>query len=174
MTISSPVTTGLTVGKMVKLIFYSFFVLGLQAYLVERLPYPALRVDLLLPVMFTIGVECSPLAGVLWAALLGFVVDNFSGEFWGMHVGSFTITVCLVNMASEKFDWCNPAYQMGLIGLCAFAQSLAIGLFLCFVPMEVPAQTSIWISLGIRALLSATIAPFIIYPILNSRKTLNG
>jgi len=169
MTVSNPDTQGLTVGKMLKLIFFSVFALGLQAHLIHQLPYPALRVDLLLPVMFAIAVECSPLAGVLWAGLLGFVVDNFSGEFWGMHVGSYTITVCLVNMASEKFDWRNPAYQMGLIGVCAFAQSLALGFYLCFVPMDVPEQTSIWIGLGIRTLLAATIAPFLIYPMLNSR-----
>ena len=169
MIVFSSDTQGLTAGKMMRLIFGALLALGLQAHLIDRLPYPALRVDLLLPVMFAIAVECSPLAALLWAGVLGFVVDNFSGEFWGMHVGSYTITVCLVHMASEKFDWRNPAYQMGLIGVCAFGQSLALGFFLCFVPMDVPEQTVIWISLGIRTLLSATIAPFLIYPMLNPR-----
>ncbi len=87
--------------------------LALQAHLIPRLPYPALRVDLLLPLMFAIAVEWSPLAGVLWAGFLGFVVDNFSGEFWGLHVGSYTVTVCLVNMASEEVRLAQPGLSDG-------------------------------------------------------------
>ena len=165
---SGPVTTSISAVKTIKFTLYSLFMLALQAHLIRRLPYEALRIDLLLPVMFAIAVESSPLAGVFWAGLFGFIVDNFSGEFWGMHVGSFIVTVCLVNMASEKFDWRNPAYQMGLVGLCALGQSVALGLFLFFTPLDLPPPTSIWISLGIRALLSAAVAPFLIYPLLNS------
>jgi rod shape-determining protein MreD len=165
-------TQGITVGQMIKTTLYSFFVLALQAHLIPRLPYQALRVDLLLPLMFAIAVEWPPLVGVLWAGFWGFVVDNFSGVFWGLHVGSYMATVCLVNMASERFDWSNPAYQMGLVGLCALGQSIALGLYLSFVPMEVPELTSIWIGLGIRTLLSVTIAPFLIYPMLTPRSTI--
>ena len=165
-----PLTPALGAGKMIKFMLYCLLVLAAQAHLIDRLPYAGLRVDLLLPVMFAIAVEFSPLPGVLLGGLLGFVVDNFSGEFWGLHVGSFVITVCLVNMASERFDWRNPAYQMGLIGLCALGQSIALGLFLSFVPLDDPALTTIWTGLGVRTLLSAIIAPFLIYPILNTRK----
>ncbi len=160
---------GTTAGRIIKITLYTFFILALQAHLIPRLPYPALRIDLLLPLMFAIAVEWSPLAGVLWASLWGFVVDNFSGEFWGLHVGSYAVTVCLVNLASERFDRRNPAFQMGLVGLCVLGQSVALGLFLSFVPMDLPSLTSIWISLGIRTLLSVTIAPFLIYPMLNPR-----
>ena len=165
------VTPGMTAGRMLKITLYTFFVLSLQAHVIPRLPYPALRVDLLLPLMFAIAVDWSPLAGVLWACFWGFVVDNFSGEFWGLHVGSYTVTVCLVHMASERFDWRNPVYQMGLVGLCAIGQSVALGLFLSFVPQDVPSLTSVWISLGIRTLLSVTIAPLLIYPMLNPGNT---
>jgi len=163
------ITPGITAGRIIKITLYTVFVLALQAHLIPRLPYPALRVDLLLALMFAIGVEWSPLAGVLWSSFWGFVVDNFSGEFWGLHVGSYTITVCLVHMVSDRFDRRNPAYQVGLVGLCALGQSIALGLFLSFVPMDLPSLTSIWISLGIRTLLTTTIAPFLIYPMLNPR-----
>ncbi len=155
--------------RMLKIILYTLFVLALQAHVVPRLPYAALRADMLLPLMFAIAVEWPPLPGVLWARFWGFVVDTFSGEFWGLHVGSYMATVCLVNMASEKFEWRNPLYQMGLVGLCTLGQSIALGLFLSFVPMDLPSLTSIWISLGIRTLLTMTISPFLIYPMLNPR-----
>jgi rod shape-determining protein MreD len=160
---------GSNAGKVIKFMFYSLFVLALQAHLVQRFPYEGLRIDLLLPLMFAIAVEWSPLAGVLWAGLLGFIVDNFSGEFWGLHVGSYAITICLVNMASEKFDWLNPAYQMGLVGLCALGQSVALGAYLSFAPMDSPELTSIWIGLGFRTLFSTVISPFLIYPVLRPR-----
>lgn len=166
---SASFPSGITSRKVTRFTVYSFFILMLQAQLIPRLPYPALRVDLFLPLMFAIAVEWSPLKGLLWAGLLGFVVDNFSGEFWGLHVGSFIVTVCLVNMASEGFDCHNPAYQMGLVGLCALGQSVALGLFLSYVPMDAPTLTSIWVSMGIRTLLSAIMAPLLIYPILKPR-----
>ncbi|MGC9964027.1 MAG: rod shape-determining protein MreD [Syntrophobacteraceae bacterium] len=166
---SGLVNPGTSAGRMIKITVYTFFVLSLQAHLIPRLPYPALRIDLLLPLMFAVAVEWSPLAGLLWASLWGFVVDNFSGEFWGLHVGSYAVTVCLVNLASDRFDRRNPGYQMGLVGLCAAGQSIVLGLFLSFVPMDFPSLTSIWISLGIRTLFSVTVAPFLIYPLLNPR-----
>jgi rod shape-determining protein MreD len=169
MTGSGFLNYGTTAGRMIKVTLYTCLVLALQAHLIPRLPYPALRIDLLLPLMFATAVEWSPLAGVLWASFWGFVVDNFSGEFWGLHVGSYALTVCLVNLTSERFDRRNPGYQMGLVGLCAAGQSVALGLFLSFVPTDLASLTSIWISLGIRTLLSVTIAPFLIYPMLNPR-----
>lgn len=168
---SSPLTPGITVGNTIKFALYSIIALALQAHLIQRLPYAAMRIDLLLPIMFAVAVEWPPLTGVLWAGLLGFVMDNFSGEFWGLHVGTFTVTVCLVNLTLERFDWRNPAYQMGLVGLCALGQSAALGLFLSFAPMDPPALASIWVCMSIRTLLSAAVAPFMIYPILNSRNT---
>lgn len=159
----------ISVGRLIKIILYTFFVLLLQAQLIPRLPYTALRADLLLPLMFGVAVAWSPVGSLLWAAFWGFVVDNFSGEFWGLHVGSYMVTVCLVHMASEKFDCYNPLYQMGLVGLCALGQSVALGLFLSFVPMDISSLASIWISLGIRTLLSISLAPLLIYPIANSR-----
>jgi rod shape-determining protein MreD len=167
MIVSRSLPEGVTVKKTLKFSFAAFLLLSLQAQIVPQLPYAALRIDLLLPFMFGVAVEWSPLAGLLWAGGLGFVVDVFSGEFWGLHVGSYIVTVCLVNMASENFDCSNPAYQLGLVGLCGLGQSIALGLFLSYVPTDSATLTSIWVSLCIRTLLSATIAPLLIYPLLS-------
>ncbi|MCL5405179.1 MAG: rod shape-determining protein MreD [Deltaproteobacteria bacterium] len=173
MTVSRSFSQEATLKKAVKFSLFGLLFLALQAQVIPRLPYAALRIDLFLPFMFALAVECSPLSGVLGAGLLGFTADVFSGEFWGLHVGSYIVTVCLVYMASENFDWRNPAYQMGLVGLCAFGQSVALGLFVSYVPMDSVTLTSIWVSLGIRTLLSAIIAPLLIYPLLNW-ETING
>jgi len=161
---------GLSVGGVIRIVLCTFLGLLFQAHLISRLPYPALRVDLLLPLMFAVAVQWTPLPGVLWAGFWGFAVDSFSGEFWGLHVGSYMVAICLVNMAFEKFDFYNPLYQMGLVGLCALGQSIALGLYLSFIPMDLPSLITIWISLGIRTLLSVTLAPFLIYPMLCPRR----
>src|SRR5512142_3149846 len=125
--IKSGVTEGISAVRILRLVVYTFSILLIQAHFVTRLPYQALRADLLLPLMFGIAAEWPPTAGLLWACFWGFLADNFSGMFWGLHVGSYVMAVCLVHMASERFDCQNPFYQMCLVGLCAAGQSVAIG-----------------------------------------------
>jgi rod shape-determining protein MreD len=153
-----------------RVVLYAFALLVVQAHVVSRLPYPALRADLLLPFMFGIASRWSPATGLLWAAVWGFVVDGFSGEFWGLHVGSYMAAVCIVKIASEKFEFENPVYQMVMTGICALGQSVALGLFLSFVPLDAGAVTLIWVGLCIRTLLTMTLAPFVIYPLLHFRE----
>lgn len=167
--IRSGQSTAFPLGRAAWIAAYTFLVMLLQVHLASRLPYAALRIDMLLPLMLASAVGWSPIGGLLWAAFWGFLADNFSGQFWGLHVGSYAVAVCLVHLASERFDCYNPLYQMGLAGLCALGQAAALGLFLSFVPMDFFSLTEIWISLGIRTVLSMTTAPFLIYPILSPR-----
>jgi rod shape-determining protein MreD len=162
----------LTIGYTVKVVAYTLVLLLVQAHVVTRLPYPALRADLLLPLMFGVAAGWPAVVSLLWASLWGFVVDNFSGEFWGLHVGSYMVAICIVNIASEKFDFQNPVYQMVMTGICALGQSVALGLFLSFAPVvDAGSVTITWISMGIRTLLTMTVAPFVIYPLLNLRES---
>ncbi len=166
---SAQIAPDFSPGRLVRIFLYTFIAMLLQAHLVARLPYQAFRIDLFIPVMFAVAIEWPPFAGLVWASVWGYMIDNFSGEFWGLHVASYMVTICLVNMASDRFDCQNPVYQMGLVGMCALGQSVALGLFISFVPMDLQSLTSTWISLGIRTLLSMTVAPFVIYPILKPK-----
>ena len=148
---------------------YTLGLLVLQAVWVSRLPYPAMRADLLLPLMFGLAITWPPLASLSWAFIWGFVVDTLSGKFWGFHVGSYVVAVCLVNAASEKFELQNPLYQMLLVGLGAFGQSLSLCLFLLLEPYTMADLPSMWKELIIRSFFIMLLAPFIIYPIRNVR-----
>lgn len=150
---------------------YTFVLLLAQAMWISRMPLSALRGDLLLPVMFGVAVEWSTPFGLLWALIWGFVVDVLSGEFWGFHVGSYLVAICLVNMTAERFELSNPLYQMALIGLCALGQSLALGFFFVLTPSETMSEASVWMHLAVRAVLMALFAPLIIYPILSGRRS---
>ncbi len=152
------------------IIAYTFFLLLAQAHLFSRLPYPAMRADLLLPAIFGAAVEWPPVAGLLWAVFWGFVMDAYSGEFWGFHVGSYVVTTCLVHTAYEKFDFQNPLYQMCFVGLCALGQSVALGLYISLGHYGVTWLASTWISLLIRSLLTMLLTPFVLYPIWRMRE----
>ena len=142
----------------------------MQIHLVSQLPQQFLRIDLLLPLMFGVAMEWSPLTGLLWACLWGYIADVFSGEFWGFHVVSYVIAVCLVNIAVEKFEFHNPFYQMCFVGACALGQSLILGLFLLFQPASPFLVLSTWHSLTLRSIVTALISPLLIYPVWNTKK----
>jgi rod shape-determining protein MreD len=152
-----------------KVIVYTLFILLLQALWISRMPSPALRADLLLPLMFGVASEWSPLPSLFWAFLWGFVVDTLSGKFWGLHVGSYVVAVSLVNIAAEKFECKNPVYQMGFVGLCALGQSAVLGLYLIFEPSGPTVLATTWNSLIIRSILMTLVSPMILYPIWSSK-----
>jgi len=155
--------------QILRVLAYTLLLLFLQAIWVSRLPYSAMRVDLLLPLMFGVAIVWPPLASLAWAFFWGFAVDTLSGKFWGFHVGSFVVAVCLVYVAAEKFELQNPLYQMLLVGFCALGQSAALGLFLLLEPYNVVAASTIWEELLIRSLFTMLLSPFIIYPIADAQ-----
>ena len=124
-----------------------------------------MRIDLLLPLMFGTAVEWSPVLSIVWASAWGFILDTLSGKFWGFHVGSYVVAVCLVNITVERFELYNPLYQMFFVGACALGQSIALGLFLLF---EAPAHfeiSSTYVSLVMRSILMMLLTPLITYPL---------
>lgn len=150
---------------------YTFFLLILQSLWISQMSYPAMRADLFLPLMLGIATIWPPLASLAWAFLWGFVADNLAGKFWGFHVGSYVVTVCLVYAASEKFELQNPLYQMLLVGICATGQSLVLGLFLWMEPHSLIEISAIWQDLVVRSLFIMLLSPFVIYPVSDGRRT---
>lgn len=155
----------------IKVVLYTLLLLLVQIIWVSRLPYHALRIDLLLPLTFGIALHWPPLPSILWAAILGFVMDVLSGSFWGFHVGSYVVVVCLVNVAAERFEFHSPVYQMGFAGLCALGQSLALGCYLSFSGAAVISVTATWMSLAMRAAIMTASAPIILYPVWNGTQS---
>jgi rod shape-determining protein MreD len=153
-----------------RLVIYTFSLLLVQALWVSQLPYPPLRADLLLPLMLGIALEWSPLPGFFWAFLWGFVMDTFSGRFWGLHVGSYVVVVCLVHIASERLELYNPVYQMAFVGLCALGQSVVLCTFLMLEPSGTLTLEATWIGILIRALFIMLLTPFILFPIWHTKK----
>jgi rod shape-determining protein MreD len=159
------------VSYSIKVVLYTLLLLLVQIVWVSRLPYHALRIDILLPLMFGIALQWPPLPSLLWAALIGFIMDVLSGSFWGFHVGSYVVVVCLVNVAVERFEFHSPVYQMGFAGICALGQSLALGCYLSFSGAAVISVTATWASLAMRAAIMTACAPIILYPIWNGTRS---
>jgi rod shape-determining protein MreD len=156
--------------SFVKIFLYTFLLVVVQAHWVARMPHPALRIDLLLPLMFGIAAEWSPASSLLWALVWGYALDALSGKFWGFHIGSYVLAICLVNVASEKLEFQNPLYQMTFVGTCALAQSLALGIFLFFESAESYGGVANWVNLLFRSMITTVLAPLIIYPVFKGDK----
>jgi len=154
---------------LLKVTLYTLFLLLLQSFWVSRFSYSELRIDLLLPLMFGVAVEWSPVLSIVWASLWGFVADTLSGKFWGFHVGSYVVAICLVNIMAERFEFHNPLYQMLFVGACALGQSVALALFLLVETPEQIAMPSIYAHLLVRSVITMLLAPLITYPIWNIR-----
>lgn len=163
------VKSSLPWGYVLKVALYTLFLLFLQSTWISRFSHPALRIDLLLPLMFGTAIEWPPVMTLAWASGWGFVLDNLSGKFWGFHVGSYVVAVCLVNIAVERVELYNPLYQMLFVGACALGQSVALGLFLF---LEAPSQieaSSTYLSLILRSFLMMLLTPLITYPVWHVR-----
>jgi rod shape-determining protein MreD len=154
---------------LIKITLYTLFLLLLQSSWASFSLRPELRVDLLLPLMFGAAVEWSPVLSIVWASWWGFILDTLSGRFWGFHVGSYVVAVCLVNITTERFEHHNPIYQMFFVGICALGQSVALGLFLFFQAPQECEIASMTVSLAIRSVITMMLAPLITYPVWNLR-----
>ncbi len=144
---------------------YTFILLMVQVHWVSRLPAQALRIDLLVPLMFAVSLLWPPLAGLFWAFFWGFVLDVLSGKFWGFHVGTYVITCCLVTVTMDRLEMANPFFHLLFIGLISLGQSLVLGFFLWFEGGETVLLQEIWWSLLGRSAVMTLSAIFIVHPL---------
>jgi len=152
-------------GVTLRVVLYTLSIFLVQAVWVPRLPYPAVRVDLLLPVMLGVAMEWSLVGGLVWAVLWGYVLDMLSGKFWGFHVLSYVVAVCVVHISLEKFEFRNPLYQMVVVGGCALGQGVVLWLYLLVEPQTPPLDPRVWQSLVIRSVFMGIMAPLLIHPV---------
>lgn len=152
-------------GFSLRIVAYTLCVFLVQAVWISRLPYPSVRVDLLLPVMLGVAMEWSLAAGLVWALLWGYVLDILSGKFWGFHVLSYVVAVCLVHISIERFEFRNPLYQMVMVGGCAVGQAVVLWLYLLVEPQTSALDPRVWQSLTVRSVVMAVVAPLFIYPV---------
>jgi rod shape-determining protein MreD len=148
-----------------RIVLYTLFLFLAQAAWVSRLPFQALRVDLMLPLMFGVAMEWALGPGLLWALAWGFVSDTLSGKFWGFHVVSYIVAVCLVHLSVEKFEFENPFYQIVVVGCCALGQSVVLWLYLMVEPQAASLEAGVWQSLLFRCLVMAVVSPLVLYPV---------
>jgi len=107
--------------------------------------------------------------GLGWAIVWGFVADTLSGKLWGFHVGSYVLSICLVHIAAEKFEFQNPLYQMFLVGVCSMIQSVVLGMFLLLEPSGSMLDMAAGRALVGRFIFTVVLSPMIIAPIWKNR-----
>jgi rod shape-determining protein MreD len=148
--------------SILKLVTYSFGLFLVQIHFISRLPFQALRVDLLLILTVGLALELPILLSISWAIFIGYVVDVFSGKFWGFHVGSYVVTVLLVSKMLQRIEMHNPMYQMFVAGLCALVQCGLLAFFLWFDQQAALLSWSVVASLIVRTMLMMLLAPVVV------------
>lgn len=154
---------------LLKITGYAFILFLIQVNLIACLPYRALRVDLMLPAMVGVALSSSSAIAIVWAFVWGYMVDILTGKFWGLHVGTYVITVRLVQVMAQKVESRNPFYQMFLVLLCVLGQSVILGVFLWIKSPTPLLLDSFLKNLEIRSLLITFLTPLIIFPVLKIR-----
>jgi rod shape-determining protein MreD len=148
--------------SVLKLVTYSFGFFLVQIHFISRLPFQALRVDLLLLLMLGLALQLPLPMSISWALFLGYVVDVFSGKFWGFHVGSYVATVLLASKMLQKFEMHNPLYQMSVAGLCASLQCGLLVLFLWFDHQPAALSWSLLAGFLVRTMVMMLLAPVVV------------
>ncbi|MBP8645937.1 MAG: rod shape-determining protein MreD [Syntrophobacteraceae bacterium] len=154
---------------LLKVSLYSLLLLLLQAAWNSRVPSPTLKADFLLPIMLAVAVEWPAVGSLGWAIVWGFVADTLSGKLWGFHVGSYVLSICLVHIAAEKFEFQNPLYQMFFVGVCSMIQSVVLGMFLLLEPSGSMLDVTAGRDLVGRFIFTMVLTPLIIAPIWKNR-----
>jgi rod shape-determining protein MreD len=121
--------------------------------------------------MFGTALEWPPLPSFFWAFFWGFAMDTLSGKFWGMHVGSYVVAVCLVHIASERLELHNPVYQMVFVGFCALGQSVVLGAFLMLETSSTLSLAATWGGIIMRSLFIMLLAPLVLFPLWHPRRS---
>ncbi|SMC28005.1 hypothetical protein SAMN02746041_03149 [Desulfacinum hydrothermale DSM 13146] len=139
---------------------YTFLVFLIQVRIFAQLDSPYWRINVMVPLCVEIA-SLFPLGGALaWAFVWGYVVDVFSGRFWGGQVGTFLFAVGLQAVVARHLDLERLLYRMVVAGVCVVLQGLmlaGVALGVGHLPQALPMILS-------QGVLSCLAAPLVMLP----------
>ncbi len=80
------------------------------------------RVDLFLYLVVSIAAVMKPLGHLLFAIVLGYLLDTLSGRLWGFHIATYVCAVAFIHLTSNRAEMRSLLYQLILTGFCALIQ----------------------------------------------------
>jgi rod shape-determining protein MreD len=114
------------VRRILFLLSLGILILTLQTTLLAALPVQRVRPDLLLILTLYLGLSCPPVLGGVLAFLMGYLVDLFSGNTFGLYTLSRPLLFYAVHFFRNRFYLEGFSFQ----SLFVFFFSLLEGLFI--------------------------------------------
>lgn len=112
--------------RMLCLVGLIFFSLVLQTTVLARLPHQLAKPDLLLIVVFYLGLSANPLPGAFLAFASGYMMDILSGSIFGVHTFSKTCIFFLTILIKDRFYVRSHLFQVGAIFLFSAIEGMII------------------------------------------------
>ncbi len=85
------------------LLFFGIFFLTLQSTLLMSLPIQRIRPDIVLVFIFYLGLAYPPISGGLFAFFLGYLMDLFSGNTFGLYTFSRPLIFFVAHFFRNRF-----------------------------------------------------------------------
>lgn len=108
------------------------FYLALKSTLLPNFPAP----DLPVVMIFYIAYRKASVEGAVFAFVLGYLEDAFSGGIIGSTAFSFVFIFIAVNTLSKKVHFSTPAVRAAGAGVCSLAKGVIIYIILRFTNYE--------------------------------------
>ncbi len=111
-------------------LFLGIFFLSLQATLLPSLPIQRIRPDIVLILILYWGLSSSPVSGGILSFFLGFLMDLFSGNSFGLYTFSRPLLFCLAQLFRGRVYLESILSQFLFVFLFALFEGLLLLIFL--------------------------------------------
>ena len=133
----------------------------LQTTVVHLLPLGPIMPDLVVILCVYLALHEHTVAGALGAFLLGYFVDNFSGNVLGLHAFSMSLIFLLVYLLARQLWMDNVVANVAVVFAASLLKALSIALLLAFYVSADYPWSHLFTTVWFEAAIAAMFTPFV-------------
>jgi len=133
----------------------------LQTTVVHLLPLGPIMPDLVVILCVYLALHEHTVAGALGAFLLGYFVDNFSGNVLGLHAVSMSLIFLLVYLLARQLWMDNVVANVAVVFAASLLKALSIALLLVFYVSADYPWSHLFTTVWFEAAIAAMFTPFV-------------
>ncbi|HUE38209.1 MAG TPA: rod shape-determining protein MreD [Candidatus Binatia bacterium] len=152
---------GLGMGLLVLVMIAAVVGVLLQTTVVHLLPLGPIMPDLVVILCVYLALHEHTVAGALGAFLLGYFVDNFSGNVLGLHAFSMSLIFLLVYLLARQLWMDNVVANVAVVFAASLLKALSIALLLVFYVSADYPWSHLFTTVWFEAAIAAMFTPFV-------------
>jgi len=133
----------------------------LQTTVVHLLPLGPIMPDLVVILCVYLALHEHTVAGALGAFLLGYFVDNFSGNVLGLHAFSMSLIFVLVYLLARQLWMDNVVANVAVVFAASLVKALSVALLLAFYLSADYPWGHLFSTVWFEAAIAAMFTPFV-------------